>query len=256
MSVAKKLNLSFEECCDIARALNENLIANKTRAKEDKIKNDYLIREKFNISRKDFNLTAKDYGIQFNFAGCLYEIPESALHDTNATEVNHGSDKVNQVNTESIPDIPGIQNMYGTPSTPYILEYKVGCIQNLSCTQNEPVVSKDIEEGIPSNYQGLPISLYEISEQFNKVTSNEILSLTDEVKEMLSWYREHKNKKVVEDTEVNLNNDKLNGAVVTRSYKVYQTVAEEFSKFAADRKESIKDLISLALVEFVEKYKK
>ncbi|MBU3130572.1 hypothetical protein [Clostridium tagluense] len=38
--------------------------------------------------------------------------------------------------------------------------------------------------------------------------------------------------------------------------KIYKEIAEEFSEFADSRKETQKDLISLALVEFVNKYRR
>ncbi|MFT5874139.1 MAG: hypothetical protein ACI8WT_003099 [Clostridium sp.] len=53
-----------------------------------------------------------------------------------------------------------------------------------------------------------------------------------------------------------INNPKLGGEVVTRSFKIYKEIAEDFSCFADSRKETQKDLISLALVEFINKYRR
>ena len=214
MSNPKILNLSYEELCKIAKALNANILANKSRSKEESIPTDKFLRANFNITRKDYGFTAKTFGIKYNQTTFMYEIP------TEVNQVINGSKEVNQ---------------------PKVLENQE---VNSNDTQSTPLNNKESE-------QPLPISLYEMSQQFN-----EVLSLTDEVKEMLEWYREHKNKAVIDDTEININNPKLDGEVVTRSYKMYKTVADEFSSFAADRKESIKDLVSLALTEFIEKYKK
>jgi hypothetical protein len=235
MGDAKKLNLNFDEVCDIARSLNQNILANRSRKKEDRIQTDHYIREKFSISRKDFSLTARDYGVKYNSTSCLYDIPEAVNQintKVNTIKSNNGSEKVNQAQALKTKEV------------------------NNDDTKSIPITNKDIEQGIPGSEKSLPVNLYQLSEQFNKILSNEILSLTDDIKEMLEWYKEHKDKKIAGDAEINLNNEKLNGEVVTRSYKVYKTVAEEFSQLAADRKESIKDLISLALMEFVDKYKK
>lgn len=235
MGDARKLDLSFQRICDIARSLNQNILDNKRRTKENKIPTDHYITQTFNVSRKNFNFTAKEYGVQFDRTTGLYEIPAEVNKintKVNAYKVNNGSKEVNQVQVLKNNDV------------------------NNTNTKSIPIKDKDIDQSTPSSDESLPTNIHEISEQLNKILSNEILSLTDNVKEMLEWYEAHKDKKILEDTEINLNNDKLSGEVVTRSYKVYKTVSEEFSQFAADRKESIKDLISLALVEFVEKYKK
>lgn len=102
--------------------------------------------------------------------------------------------------------------------------------------------SKEIQS-IPKNTLQLPYEL------------NELLSLTGELKEMVSWYRKQTNTNIIELPEININITKLGGEVVTRSFKIYKEVAEDFSNFADSRKETQKDLISLALLEFIQKYK-
>jgi hypothetical protein len=223
MSNPKMLNLSFEDLCNIAKALNDNIISNKSRKKEDSIPTDKFLRNKFNISRKDFGFTAKNVGIKYNPTTFFYEIPDKVNRITtkvNAEKKYNGSEEVIQ------PKVLKNQEV------------------NSNNTISIPIKNNEIE-------QNLPVKLYELSRQFNQV-----LSLTDEVKEMLDWYKKFKDTSITNTLEINVNAENLTGEVVTRSYKMYKTVAEEFSNFAADRKESIKDLISLALIEFVQKYKK
>ncbi|WP_443660571.1 hypothetical protein [Clostridium algidicarnis] len=83
----------------------------------------------------------------------------------------------------------------------------------------------------------------------------ELLSLTGELKEMVGWYRNQTNTNIIEVPDINVNTPKLSGEIITRSFKMYKKIAEDFSIFADGRKETQKDLISLALLEFIQKYK-
>jgi hypothetical protein len=83
----------------------------------------------------------------------------------------------------------------------------------------------------------------------------ELISLKDSLKEMLQWYEEQLKKNSDEPPVLNINkNDRLKGVVVTKSFKLYKDVHDEFMKFASKRKETQKDLLSLAILEFIEKY--
>jgi hypothetical protein len=70
----------------------------------------------------------------------------------------------------------------------------------------------------------------------------ELLSLTGDLKEMVGWYKKQVNTNIIDVPELNINNTKLDGEVVT--------------KFAEDRNKNQKDLISLAILEFIDKYKR
>lgn len=65
MSKAKKLDLSIPELTKIAKAINENTIANRSRIQKDKINTDTFIRQ-FKINRKDFSESIKDTNIKYN----------------------------------------------------------------------------------------------------------------------------------------------------------------------------------------------
>jgi len=84
----------------------------------------------------------------------------------------------------------------------------------------------------------------------------ELLSLTGDLKEMVGWYKKQTNTNIVDIPELNINNSKLDGEIVTRSFKMYKEIAGKFSKFAETRKEKQKDLISIAILEFINKYKR
>jgi hypothetical protein len=220
MSEPKKLDLPIEKLKEITLAINENTIANKSRSKEDKITTDKFIRQ-FGISRKDFSETIKDTDIRYNKSTFFYDIESSG-------EVNFLTTKVN----------PQKVNKSGE-----------------KVNYTEPLVKQDVYKEITENnskeIQSVPKNTFELPDEFK-----EILSLTGDLKEMLGWYRKQTDTNIIELPELNINNSKLVGEVVTRSFKIYKEIAEEFSDFAESRKETQKDLISLALVEFVNKYKR
>ncbi len=87
MGIRKKLDISYEKLVEIALELNENIIANKTRIKEEKISTDTYIK-KFGINRKDFSETIKNTDISYNKSTFLYDI------NKDDTKVNDGLIKV------------------------------------------------------------------------------------------------------------------------------------------------------------------
>lgn len=219
MSKPKKIDLSIEKLREIAQAINENTTANKSRSKENKIPTDKFIKQ-FGINRKDFSETIKDTNIKYNKSTFSYDIESSEEVNTSTTKI-----KPREVNKSS--------EQVSLPKT--LINKEV---------HQQTTTSKSQEiESIPKN-------TFELPKEFK-----ELLSLTGELKEMVGWYRKQNNTNIIEVPELNINNSKLEGDVVTRSFKMYKTIAGDFSKFAEGRKETQKDLISLALLEFIEKYK-
>ncbi|MCB2361980.1 hypothetical protein [Clostridium estertheticum] len=220
MSNPKKIDLPIEELKKITLAINENIIANKSRSKEDKITTDEFIKQ-FGINRKNFSETIKDTNIKYNKSTFFYDIGIDGKENFPATKVNSkqvniGSEKIN-----------------------YTKPFK-----------NQEVYQVTTESK-PKEIQNISNDKFQIPSEFK-----EILSLTGDLKEMLSWYKKQTNTNIIELPELNINNPKLGGEVVTRSFKMYKEIAEDFSCFADSRKETQKDLISLALVEFINKYRR
>jgi|GEM_PF-1374406 len=219
MSKPKKLDLPIEKLKEIAQAINENTKNNKFRIREDKIPTDKFIRQ-FGINRKDFSETIKDTNIRYNKSTFFYdtESSEKVIFSTtkvNLEQVNKSSNKVNHTKP---------------------LEKQASHKQS---TQNN---AREIES--------IPKNTFQLPNEFK-----ELLSLTGDLKEMVGWYKKQTNTNIIEVPELNINNVKLNGEVITRSFKMYKGIAEEFSKFAENRKEKQKDLISIAILEFINKYK-
>lgn len=219
MSKPKKLDLPIEKLKEIAQSINENTLANRSRIKEDKIPTDKFIRQ-FEINRKDFSETIKDTNIKYNKSTFFYDIESSdevhfSTTNVNLKEVNKSSEKVNPT---------------------------------------KPLKKQESYQQIPQNnskeIQSIPNNTFQLPNEFK-----ELLSLTGELKEMVGWYRNQTNTNIIEIPEININISKLSGEVITRSFKMYKEIAEDFSKYADSRKETQKDLISLALLEFMQKYK-
>ena len=74
MSKAKKLELTVYMLIEIAKAINKNTIANRSR--DEKIPTDKFIRQ-FGINRKDFSETIKDTNIKYNRSTFFYDIEGS-----------------------------------------------------------------------------------------------------------------------------------------------------------------------------------
>lgn len=220
MGKPKKLDLSLEQLKEIANAINENTIANRTRSKEDKIPTDKFIR-KFNILRKDFSETIKDTCITYDRRTFLYntEIEEtvSIINDLSSNKINN----IEIIESIDNTDIEEDRNKKVTPSK-----------NNKSNTKVTPSNTIDIikllEEQLPE--------VLEIVKEYNK---NKI----------------YKNKESEIKKDLIIDQELLNGESITRSFKTYKKVLDDFSYFCKDRKETQKDLLAMALIEFMERYK-
>ena len=94
----------------------------------------------------------------------------------------------------------------------------------------------------------------------NKDAENKILDIIekhDNIQEMLEWYNNQKNVIEVDLNELKINSDKLHGEIKTTTVRLYNEVWEGFRSFMEGYKEyKSMDLISMALVEYMDRYKK
>lgn len=76
-----------------------------------------------------------------------------------------------------------------------------------------------------------------------------------ELLEIIDLYRKN-NTNIVEKSskEININRPELKGELFSKSFKTYKKVIDDFVKFSSKRVETQKDLIAIALLEFMEKY--
>jgi hypothetical protein len=180
MSEGKKLNIEYSKLVEIARALNENTVANKSRDKENKISNDKFIRTKFNISRKNFTATIKDTDISYNVSTHLYDIG-------NAKNIILS----NQFNKEH------------------------------NHKNNTNILDNDIQK---------------------------------KLMEIIKWY-ETKEDNSMNNSSLNVDMNKLKGEIQTTTVRLHSNVWSDFRKFTKRyKKYKSMDLVSMALVEYMEKY--
>ncbi|WP_279146095.1 MULTISPECIES: hypothetical protein [Clostridium] len=224
MSRTKRLDMTIEKLAKIAEEINKNTIENRNRSKKDKITTDKFIR-KFNITRKDFSETIKGTGIEYNRSTFLYDIPKKYL-DGNTIVIPKENEDFNKDDTKMLPE-KNIEN------------YNLNEGNTKALPKDETIVlnkkmADAIKNVIKTNYPEI-----------------------EEIKDIISWYKEHKEKEnIIEVPEININNPKLKGEVISKSFKTYGDVISEFVAFCKSRKETQKDLLALAMVEFIEKYKK
>lgn len=98
-------------------------------------------------------------------------------------------------------------------------------------------------------------------EQFTALTKEiqELKNFKDDVYEMLLWYKNQRNKELIIDIEspsISINKSKFIGKAYTKGLKVYPSVIDEFKSFCDEYKEfKQQDLLAMAIIEYMEKYK-
>ncbi len=222
MGKPKKLDLPYNKLVEIAKAINENTIANRDRSKEEKITTDNFIKQ-FGINRKDFSETIKDVTIDYNKSTFLYDIRGSKefKFQSNSEVLPHEKQQSNS--KVILTEIEEIQQEF-------LSNAEVMPMKN----NTEMVVKKEVLQVIKKAIDIEYPELTEIIEQYKKSQG-------------------HKN--IIEVPQINLDNKKLQGNVISKSFKSYEGVYDDFIEFCKGRKETQKDLIALAIVEFIEKYK-
>lgn len=200
MSIPKKLNLNYEELCNIAKAINENTLLNRIKNKEDRISTDHFLRQKFNISRKDFSFTIKEAGIKYNQTTFMYDIENYKSNTNVILEMAATSEEVTKENEA--------------------IKYK----------SSTYIFDSNLEEVLPM------------------------------LSEMIEWYKIQKNDSLKipkEQIELSLNDSRLCGDICSHPIKCYENIFLKFKEVCKQYSGyKQQDLISKALLEFIDKYKK
>ncbi len=226
MSKSKKIDLPIEKLIEIAKALNKNTMANKGRIKEEKISTDKFIKNTFDINRKDYIETTKGTGIGYNKSTFLYDILEKEEIAASNTIVTPNENK----------DAKQVSPSIYQETLPYKLQSNTKATPIKEDNNNTSVVLKT-----------------EVIEAVKTTIKMEY----PEIEEMIQWYKMQKgNENIIDVPNIDLNNPMLKGEIISRSIKTYKAVIDEFVEFCKGQKETQKDLIALALVEFVNKYRR
>lgn len=81
-----------------------------------------------------------------------------------------------------------------------------------------------------------------------------LVNLSDDINEMLEYYKT-KIKNVIEIHKIEINKKKVNGPIITRSFRIYEAVLKDFIKFSEKHNQySMQDLLSQSILEFTERY--
>jgi len=82
----------------------------------------------------------------------------------------------------------------------------------------------------------------------------EVAALKGKIQEVINWY-EAKHKNVIETPELKMDKKHFTGEIVVKSYRLHSDIVKRFDSFANKHNQyKMQDLISQALLEFVEKY--
>ncbi|MBY6946528.1 hypothetical protein HYH65_18605, partial [Clostridium botulinum] len=85
---------------------------------------------------------------------------------------------------------------------------------------------------------------------------SDIEMIKDQINLLFEKYTEDEIRKenIIEVPKIDLENYELQGEIGSRSFKTYKYVLDKFKDFCKKRNESQKDLIAIALLEFIQKY--
>lgn len=128
--------------------------------------------------------------------------------------------------------------------------------ENYRHTTNVVPASKTIvNKPVPRHEYKTSINVFKSKEATDKIL--DIIDKHDNIEEMLEWYNKQKNIINVDLSELKINNDKLQGKVKVTTVRVYDDVWEHFKNFMDTYKEfKSMDLISMAFIEYINKYER
>lgn len=113
----------------------------------------------------------------------------------------------------------------------------------------------EVEYNHNTNIKGIDSKVVENVEY--KHNTSILQSKEKEILEMLEWFNKQKNIIDVEPQELKIDTNKLIGEVKTTTVRLYSDTWEQFKKFMEGYKAyKSMDLVSMALVEYMDKYKK
>lgn len=125
--------------------------------------------------------------------------------------------------------------------------------------------TKETNDGFEGNSKVTKLNSYEIvevgykeiapKEEFNNMKNdieyikNQLNVLFDKIRD-----KEELEKNIIQIPKIDLEQYDLSGEVEGRSFKTYKYVLKQFSEFCSKRNETQKDLLAVALLEFMQKY--
>ncbi|MGL5714641.1 MAG: hypothetical protein ACRCXT_01760 [Paraclostridium sp.] len=189
------------------------------------------IREDIGIGEKGLQKIIKENGYKYNQKERLYK-PSTTVETKPSTEENK-SFYSSSTAVEQTPNDELYKTSTDVEKTKYVANIDV---ENEFYDSRGLVVSKD---------------------QFDLMFKSfkEIEKMNAKLEKVYQWYE--KENEVIDVTPLELKIDKFEGDAVARAYKFYPEVQKDFIEFCNKHKQyKTQDIISQALKEFMEKYRK
>lgn len=161
--------------------------------------------------------------------------------------------------------LKSINYKYDQKNKNYILVTKVsgGSQKVLNYNNNQLVVRDETKANIKpvedEKVNPLPVEFTDYDKLINMVNTYQEMSIRmeqlDKYEEMLQWYELQKS--VIDVTPPKLEIPPTDADPVTRSFKIYPDVNNDFKKFCSKNDNyKVQDIISFAIKEFLDKYDK
>ncbi|MFV3031581.1 hypothetical protein [Clostridium botulinum] len=136
------------------------------------------------------------------------------------------------------------------------VEYKhnIDIVHKNKIIDNKEIAKHEYKENINIfNNADAKNKMMDIVSKYNDLVK--MIEVSSDIKEMLEWYNKQKN--IIEPAELKIDSNKLIGEIKTTTVRLYGNVWKDFREFMEQYKEfKSMDIVSMALIEFMEKYKK
>ncbi|MCY6372800.1 hypothetical protein [Clostridium ganghwense] len=144
----------------------------------------------------------------------------------------------------------------GYASDKSVGQYVINSSQHVNITQNQhkPNIIVENKKEIHKNIfpEEIKENLLQMIEWYKKQKEKE-----DEREQIFEWIKKNmQNKDLIEVPEITIDKQQLRGEVKTRSFTIYSDVLQKFNNFCSNQPYSKQDLLSMALLEYIDRYKK
>ncbi|AUN05182.1 hypothetical protein [Clostridium botulinum] len=252
--------MQLEELIYIAKTINEKGLKGNKR--------DNFLRDKYNMSARTWQKKIKDTPIKYNNATKKYDI--NIESNSKVTQNKHQNDLECKIKTQHKETLKAPKSNYDETLNRYQSNPKDKLESNTKETINklegnskvalndldnkgsEFIEIKEIEKVLPKSPK---VTTPLVLEEFQNMKSD-IEMIKDQINLLFEKYTEDEIRKenIIEVPKIDLENYDLQGEIGSRSFKTYKYVLDKFKDFCKKRNESQKDLIAIALLEFIQKY--
>lgn len=143
----------------------------------------------------------------------------------------------------------------------YILDKNDNIYKSITEVHSDNTLKSNIEvyESTPDEFKQNNNSISPKKEDFMQLLTAkdkllDLVNMHTDLNDMLEDYR--LNKKIIDIPEFKVQSDRFKGELKPKTFKVYESVLNDFLDFAKVQDYKTQDIISQALVEFLDRYKR